>query len=613
MSEGSPFSLLARLLRRAAGISGAEPLVVRQQKLRARVGRHIPEADVARVSEFIGEIASVHFNDANSVQLRAARHDAMLMGDQMRRAFCELVLAESASGPLVLVLEDLHWGDLPSVTFIDSALRAASERPFMVLAIARGEVHETFPNLWEQRSLQEIRLGPLVRRAGERLVREVLGDDVDPAQCARLLDRAAGNVFYLEELIRAFAEGSGLAPARTGTTLPPPSLGAARARSPRSTRGRSRGRCSRWSRRASGARPDGSPGAPRRERLRRGLLARRAPGAHRRRLQGERGRRLALRARAPARSCSAATSRVSLPSTSTSSVTRSFATPPTRCSPPRTARSVTSSRASGSATPASTRRWSSPSTSSAASRSTRRPSSTLARRRRRWRATTSRPRGCARSARFAPARAGEALGRLQVLLAEASRWAGEHDAALHHGRVAMSELPHGSDDWYVAVAESVDAAMTLGLLAEAELLARRIRELEPEDGGAAGDDGGACGRDVTHRRALRRLRRLRDRRRADLARRARRHRGDGTRARARVPSRSRRRSRARCGSATSRPRRRSRRRRSRASTSSATCAMPRCSVTTRASRSSSSARLRLPRACSSRRSPRRSGSACRRS
>ena len=71
---------------------------------------------------------------------------------------------------------------------------------------------------------------------------------------------------------------------------------------------------------------------------------------------------------------------------------------------------------------------------------------------------------------------------MQVLLAEASRWAGEHDAALHHGRVAMSELPHGSDDWYVAVAESVDAAMTLGLLAEAELLARRIRELEPDDG-----------------------------------------------------------------------------------------------------------------------------------
>jgi tetratricopeptide (TPR) repeat protein len=45
----------------------------------------------------------------------------------------------------------------------------------------------------------------------------------------------------------------------------------------------------------------------------------------------------------------------------------------------------------------------------------------------------------------------------------------------------MRELKHGSDDWYVAVAEAVDATMTLGLVDEAELLARRVRELEPED------------------------------------------------------------------------------------------------------------------------------------
>ena len=120
------------------------------------------------------------------------------------------MLAESAAQPLVLVLEDLHWGDLPSVKFIDSALRAASERPFMVLALARPEVHETFPNLWEQRSLQEIRLGPLVRRAGERSCARSSAPTSTPRQCARLLERAAGNAFYLEELIRAFAEGSGL-------------------------------------------------------------------------------------------------------------------------------------------------------------------------------------------------------------------------------------------------------------------------------------------------------------------------------------------------------------------------------------------------------------------
>jgi hypothetical protein len=206
MTEGSPFALIARLLRRASGLTGAEPLLLRQQKLRARVARNVPEAEVPRVTEFLGEIASIPFLDVDSLQLKAARQDAMLMGDQMRRAFCDFVLAEAGAGPFLVVLEDLHWGDLPSVNLLDAALRAASDKSFMVLAVARGDVHDAFPHLWAQRSLQEVRLGPLVRRAGERLVREVLGDDLGSTEVARLLDRAAGNVFYLEELIRAFAE-----------------------------------------------------------------------------------------------------------------------------------------------------------------------------------------------------------------------------------------------------------------------------------------------------------------------------------------------------------------------------------------------------------------------
>ncbi len=138
MREGSPFSLVAALVRRAAGISGNEPLVVKQQKLRARVARNVREPEVSRITEFVGEMASVHFHDTNSVQLRAARQDPQLMGDQMRRAFCDLVVAESRAAPFVAVLEDLHWGDLPSVSFIDSALRAAAERPFLLVAVGRS-------------------------------------------------------------------------------------------------------------------------------------------------------------------------------------------------------------------------------------------------------------------------------------------------------------------------------------------------------------------------------------------------------------------------------------------------------------------------------------------
>jgi predicted ATPase len=225
MSQGSPFALVARLLRRGSGITGGEPLIVRQQKLRARVARNVPEAEVGRVTHFLGEIASIPFPDSDDVQLRAARQDPILMGDQMRRAFCDLVLAETSARPFVLVMEDLHWGDLPSVNLLDAALRAANERSFMVLAVARGEVHDAFPQLWAQRSLQEVRLGPLMRRAAEKLVRDVLGEDLAATEVARLLDRAAGNAFYLEELIRAFAEGTGRftrASAPPPGTMPPP-------------------------------------------------------------------------------------------------------------------------------------------------------------------------------------------------------------------------------------------------------------------------------------------------------------------------------------------------------------------------------------------------------
>jgi len=69
-------------------------------------------------------------------------------------------------------------------------------------------VFDVFPKLWAERhNVQEIRLKELGRKAGERLVRQVLGDDVGTQTMERLVSRADGNTFYLEELIRAAAEG----------------------------------------------------------------------------------------------------------------------------------------------------------------------------------------------------------------------------------------------------------------------------------------------------------------------------------------------------------------------------------------------------------------------
>jgi len=207
MSGGAPFGFLVQLVRRAIGIADGEPASVAQAKLRGRVARHVPESERDRVMNFLGELIGVAFDDARAPQLRAARRDPILMGDQMRRAAEDWIAAELAHNPIVVILEDLHWGDLPSVQFVDSLLRNLRSEPLFVLALARPEIDRQFPSLWSARGATRMRLSELTERACRTLVRSTLGDDLPSHVADAIVERAAGNAFYLEELIRAAASG----------------------------------------------------------------------------------------------------------------------------------------------------------------------------------------------------------------------------------------------------------------------------------------------------------------------------------------------------------------------------------------------------------------------
>src|SRR5262249_28741771 len=205
---------LGQALRRALGLGEGLSIESRRRILRERAAQGEPRpAEAARVAAFLGELLGTPFPD--DVQLRAARRDPMLLGDQMRRAFEDLLRAECTQRPLVLVLEDLHWGDLPTVKFVDAALRHLETRPFLVLGLGRPEVHQTFPGLWSGRSVEEVHLGRLPRKAGESLVRGVLGSAVSSEAVTSLVERADGNALFLEELIRAVADGQNAASPET--------------------------------------------------------------------------------------------------------------------------------------------------------------------------------------------------------------------------------------------------------------------------------------------------------------------------------------------------------------------------------------------------------------
>jgi eukaryotic-like serine/threonine-protein kinase len=208
MSAGSSFGILGRALQRLCGVSDGDPPEVRQQRLTTRIAKNLPPTDALRVVAFIGEICSTPFPGDDNVQLRAARNDPKLMSDQISRAFVDFLRAECAAHTVLIVLEDLHWGDASMVKLVESALRELAEAPLLVLALARPEVKDMFPHLWAGKA-QEVPLSRLSRKACERLAREVLSDQVSSTTVQRLVAQSSGNALFLEELLRAAAEGKG--------------------------------------------------------------------------------------------------------------------------------------------------------------------------------------------------------------------------------------------------------------------------------------------------------------------------------------------------------------------------------------------------------------------
>jgi tetratricopeptide (TPR) repeat protein len=207
LAAGSPFALLARALRRHAGIVDGDSIEDRRRKLSESVATHTGAVGRVRCSAFLGEVAHVTFPDEYDETLRAARSNPQLMSDLIRRAFEDWLKAECEAQPVLLVLEDLHWGDSGTVALIDAVLRTLREQPLMVLALARPDVKEAFPDLWAARHPQVIELAPLTRKAAEKLVREALGPESSSTLVSQIVERATGNPFYLEELVRAAHDG----------------------------------------------------------------------------------------------------------------------------------------------------------------------------------------------------------------------------------------------------------------------------------------------------------------------------------------------------------------------------------------------------------------------
>jgi len=163
---------------------------------------NIARADQRRIGELLAELCGAPVAEP-CPEVARARNDPKRLGEEIASAFIELLRAETAVHPVMLVLDDLHWADRASLKLVERVLTSLADHPLLIVGLARPTAAGP---PWSGRALH-VPLRPLGKRAAERLVVEVLGPDVEREVVARVVAQAAGNALFLEELIRAVADG----------------------------------------------------------------------------------------------------------------------------------------------------------------------------------------------------------------------------------------------------------------------------------------------------------------------------------------------------------------------------------------------------------------------
>lgn len=129
--------------------------------------------------------------------------DVALRRIKLLEAAKRLARAVATAQPSVFVVEDLHWLDPASETFLEALADSVAGTTTLMLVNFR----EDFDSKWTQPYFRQIAVAPLGRDAIESILDHALGSDVSLLTLRRrIVERSNGNPFFAEELARAAIE-----------------------------------------------------------------------------------------------------------------------------------------------------------------------------------------------------------------------------------------------------------------------------------------------------------------------------------------------------------------------------------------------------------------------
>jgi class 3 adenylate cyclase/tetratricopeptide (TPR) repeat protein len=197
--EGITFWALGEIVKAQAGILESDSPEQASEKLSTAVAAVVEDASErewfkARLAPLVG----AQLVEAPGTAERAESFTAW-------RRFLESI---AERGPLVLVLEDLHWADVALLEFVEHLVDLSTGVPVLLVCAARPEVYERHPG-WGggKRNSTTLSLSPLTDDETARLISVLLSQAVLPVGTqAVLLERSGGNPLYAEEFVRMLTD-----------------------------------------------------------------------------------------------------------------------------------------------------------------------------------------------------------------------------------------------------------------------------------------------------------------------------------------------------------------------------------------------------------------------
>jgi class 3 adenylate cyclase/tetratricopeptide (TPR) repeat protein len=184
--HGITYWPVAEAIRHGAGIAEGDPPEATADRLREVLAAE-PEAE--RIAAIVGGLLGIE--------------DSPPAPDEIFWAIRKAFEALARSRPLVLVFDDVHWGEPTFLDLVEHMADWTRDAPILLIVMARAELLEKRP-AWGggKRWVTTMSLEPLSDVESDELVASLLGRAELPPELRRQISHAAeGNPLFLEELL----------------------------------------------------------------------------------------------------------------------------------------------------------------------------------------------------------------------------------------------------------------------------------------------------------------------------------------------------------------------------------------------------------------------------